>query len=170
MRFAFSRVDANLEHQLAPGFSTFMDIKLDLFSAEYAREKTIFTAEYMNLDVTYNSPVIANFTRPFLSWYFQIQHHYDQDWSFYTRYENFFLDANDKDGQTLNLTTGLPTYAAYSKSFLLGAKYQINQDWMLMMEIQNNNGTASLDADINPNPFATKQHWQILSLMLSYRF
>jgi hypothetical protein len=169
-RFAFSRVDANLEHQMAPGFSTVMDVRLSLISAEYAREKTIFTAEYMELDVNYNSPVLSNITRPFLSWYFQIQHHYNTDWTFYSRYENFFLDANDKNGLELNITTGLPTYKAYTKSLMFGAKYQFNQDWMLMMELQDNNGTANLNPDINPNPFASKQHWQMLSLMLSYRF
>jgi len=170
MRFAYSFVDANFKYLLSPSVNTFTDIKLALLSAEYAVEKTVFTAEYMKLDVLYDSPFSAPIKRPFLSWYIQAQHHYDPSWTFYTRYEQFYLDSNDKDGNTFNQSTGLPSHLVYSKSFMLGAKCHINQSWMLMMEVQSNNGSAGLELKLNSNPFATKQRWQMLSLMLSYRF
>ncbi|WP_196139255.1 hypothetical protein [Aliikangiella sp. G2MR2-5] len=172
-RFAYSWVDADLDYQsgvTTPFQEGIIMLNLSVLSGEFSGESFAITGETMELDVDYQlSPVLTQLV-PIRSWYIQFQEYLTQDWTLYARYENYIPDDNDPEGSILNQVTGLPAHMAYSKTAIVGAKWQLSKDWLLMMEIENIKGTARLDSELNPDPFATKKNWQKVNLMLSWRF
>jgi hypothetical protein len=172
-RFALSSVDVELNY-LAGEFTPFssgkINVDLDVLSVEYSGEFNIFTAEYMQLDTAFQLPPIFTNTQKSQSWYLQGQHKINDTWSAYLRYEEFYPNKNDKNGVLLNQMSGLPKHFAFAKHTLLGLKCTPKLNWILMMEVQNIEGTATIDRTNNPNLLDTQKYWQMFSLMLSYKF
>lgn len=172
-KIAYSRLDVGLDFRQAPS-SPFPNgdiaIDLNLLSAEYNARNWVFSAEYLRMNYKVRFPALFQFSLPIESWYLQSQYYVDPNWSFYSRYENYFPDKNDKNGQRLNAVTGRPAFFGFQKSLLAGVKWQPNKSWMLMLELQNNRGVALLNTNFGLDSSDTEKNWQMLSVMLSYRF
>ncbi len=52
----------------------------------------------------------------------------------------------------------------------MGLRWNITPQFMLRAEYHRVNGTGWLSTLDNPNPYATVQHWDLFSILGSYRF
>jgi hypothetical protein len=172
-KLAYSFLDVDLDFD-SPSSSTLLDgdinVNLDLVSGELNAQNWVFSAEYLRMNYKVTLLPAVQFSLPIQSWYIQGQYYYDENWSIYSRYEQYYPNKNDKDGTLLNLFTGRPAYYGFQKSLIAGVKWRPNKNWMLMLELQQNNGTALLVIDNNLNLSGTERRWLMLSMMLSYRF
>jgi hypothetical protein len=172
LRFAYSKVKSDLQHNSesdSPFDSAQVLIDLDIFSTEYSAEAFSLTAELMLLRIEFNLPPIIDEARFSTSWYMQGQYFIDPDWTLYSRYENYFINKNDKSGILYSQFSGLPNHIAYAKNLLIGTKWHFSPQWMLMLEVQSTLGTAGLSRNEN-DLRETKRNWQMFSAMISYRF
>ncbi len=171
--FALSSVNAELNYRSGintPFSSGKIDMDFDVISIDYAGELFLITSEFMFLDMDFDLQPLFTNTRPSKSWYLQVQYLLNTNWSIYVRNEGFYLDKKDKKGERFSMETGQPNHLVFAKHTSFGLKWLPNYNWMLVMEVQDINGTATLDRQNNPNPFATKKDWRLFSVMLSYRF
>ena len=64
---------------------------------------------------------------------------------------------------------GLPRHRFFAKDLTFGLRWEFAQNWLIAAEYHNIHGTAWLSPIDNPgNNF--DGHWDLLAVMLSYRF
>lgn len=85
------------------------------------------------------------------------------------RYDINYQDINDRQGDNA-IKKGLPNHLAFSRSWVLGLQWNIDEAWMVRTDYYHNHGTSWLSQADNPNKKLTVQDWDIFALQLSYRF
>lgn len=105
-------------------------------------------------------------------WYIQGDYNVRPDLSLLLRYESALADKDDPDGTATSAASGgvIPPFAMYSHNWVSGLRWDITPQWMLRFEYQRNTGTHVLSARENPNPAKLQKHWQLFSVLASYRF
>lgn len=172
--FAVSFVDLGLKYH--PGAQEIFEsgrivIRPLLFSAQYNGEKFSLTGEFLH---QWNS-----FTRfgAFLpdrnpisqSWYVEGGYRFLPSWQMFVRYNEHYLDKNDKTGSQ-NTLVGLPGHLGFAKDWMMSLRWDVTASWMLRAEYHRVNGTAWIPAADNPDRSLTHQYWDLFGLQLSYRF
>jgi len=89
------------------------------------------------------------------------------------RYESFYSDKKDKDGEQLEQNTGglVPAYFGYHRDATLGLSYDISSNLRLRLEYHWFQGAGRLTPVVLPNPIANaNENWQLWAMQLMYWF
>ncbi len=142
-----------------------------IFSIQYNTEALSLTGEYL---IQFNKP--SNFG-PGLSqsltsesWYVQGQYRLSPYLQLMVRYDAFFLDRSDRDGDDLNLIPIRPRHSTFAKDWTAGIRWDITPHWMTAIEYHNVDGTAWLPFKDNQNPLKTERRWSMVLGIISFRF
>jgi len=139
-------------------------------SLEHHWNDWTFTGEYTLSDFD----IVATGAFPALDftnegYYLAVRKQLTPDWSVFYRWEEFYADDDDRNGSRF-AGSPFPTYSAFRKSHVVGARWDISGNWLLMLDYHRINGTALLSDRDNPVPAATVKRWQLLAATLSFRF
>jgi len=105
--------------------------------------------------------------------FIQSRYRINQALTLLARYDRFYADRNDKDGQDLEQKTGglFPSYFNYQHDRTLGLSYDISDKTRLQFEYHYVEGTARLTPRLLPD-FAinNNEHWNLWAIELMYWF
>ncbi len=142
-----------------------------LWSIQYGFDDWLLTAEYMRL---FNSPTIsmvgtsAQQTFDTEGFYLQAEWFAMDDLSLYGRYEEMYLNADDRNSEQFSFDYN-PSHG-FSKGLTFGAKWQLSSNWMLLGEMSINDGTAWLPSYPGIEQEAIRKHWNTYSVAVSFQF
>ncbi|WP_211664924.1 hypothetical protein [Litorilituus lipolyticus] len=106
-------------------------------------------------------------------YYFQTRYKITSDLTFLARYEDFYLNKEDKDGKKLEEESmGLiPAYFGYHKDTTLGLTYDFTSNLSLRLEYHWVHGAGRLTPVVVPNPrINDSEDWQLWAAQLMYWF
>jgi hypothetical protein len=112
------------------------------------------------------------------SYYVQAQYRFTPRWSAFLRYDVFHANVDDRDGRetaaAVEALTGvpIPRHRFFAKDLAFGLRWEFARDWLVAAEYHNVYGTGWLSAVDNPelNRNGGDGHWDLFTLMLSFRF
>ena len=93
----------------------------------------------------------------------------DQNWTVFAGYNVWFNNIYDRRGEGLANVVGIPQHRFYSKTAVVGTKYQ-NDTWVWRAELHHVNGTATLAVTDNSSLPSTKGRYTFVSTSLTYKF
>ena len=161
-----------------------LDDRATVLSLEYNYDKWNFVAERtiarVSAETSLHNPAYAFAeaigTIDFVSsaYYYQVIYRASEQWDFFTRYDCFFINDDDKNGDELVFNPafnfrGLPAHAFFSRSYSIGAGWHPAADWLVRLEWLNAKGTGWLSVNNNEDEMPTK-YWDMVAIQLSYRF
>ena len=177
-RIGISILDSDFSYKQAP--SDFYNngdfgFKFYIFNMLYEGETWEFSGEIFQEDFTIKGFYHPEYNKTNIGqgYYFQTRYRVNTDLRFLARYEYFYADKNDKKGKQLELTTGglIPAYFAYQNDFVLGASYDIANNFKVRIEHHWFDGTARLSPVVQPDPLVNdSRYWQMFALQLMYWF
>ncbi len=187
-RLLFTVID--FDHDFEPDSPDFLPGNIKFFapavSAQVNLEEWSFSAEYLRIsfDRTGIFPALPpdRTARDFLvnntseSYYLQAQYRFAPGWSALARYDALFANADDHDGSATARGFGLPRHRFFAKDLTFGLRWEFAQNWLVAAEYHNIDGTGWLSPIDNPGiniPPArgvSEGHWDLFTLMFSYRF
>ncbi|MBA4143158.1 MAG: hypothetical protein H0X43_09180 [Nitrosospira sp.] len=176
IRLAFSASQLNLNYDpgsgdvLHGGAIRFTPL---IFSAQYNAERWSITSEYARRHFEVNSfgARLPDMDFTGESYYFQGAYRLTPEWEAFARYDVLYTDSADRSGR--KWASHVPTRRAYNrfaKDITVGLRWNITPQFMLRAEYHRVNGTAWLSTLDNPNHMDTVQHWNLFSILGSYRF
>lgn len=143
-----------------------------LASAQLNLEAWSFTGEYGRITTRRQgfAPDIQENTSE--SFYVQAQYRFKSDWSALLRFENFTFDVNDRDGRSNAERTGQPKHNFYTRDLTVGLRWEFQRNWLMATEYHTVWGTALLSPVDNPDLRQRNgpERWDLLTMMISYRF
>ena len=172
-------VDQDFEPSSPQGSPGNAKIFAPLVSAQVNLEDWSFTGEYLRLDsdrsgFTPGGVLLENTSE---SYYLQAQYRFAPRWSALARYDALFANSDDHDGSAMARATGLPRHRFYAKDLTFGLRWEFLDDWLVAAEYHNVDGTAWLSPIDNPginDPARVREvsdgHWDLFTIMFSYRF
>lgn len=143
-----------------------------IVSAQYNWDRWSLTGEYFLEYLHYRDygPMLPDQNRVAQSYYLQGAWRFAADGEAFLRYDTFYADKHDRDGSKMHAATGLPSFMAYAKSWVVGARYDVNPQFMVRAEFHRVHGTGWLSSLENRDPAGLSEHWNMLILMGSWRF
>jgi hypothetical protein len=174
MIYSLSFANATLKYK-PKGVEPFLDGKTKfsqyIASAQYNGEKFSLTGEYLyqDNDFTDFGPLFPDVDSVSESWYLQAGYRIKYNWQIYARYDESYLDNDNKTGKDYDLI-GAPRHIAFSKSAMLGVRWDINSTMMIRAEYHNIDGTSWLTSADNPDRNKTDRYWDLVALQFSIRF
>ncbi len=174
-RLGFTATRLKLHYHPGPGdplqAGTF-ELRPLVFSAQYNAENWSLTGEYARRKTTSSNfgPAFYNGHAAGESYYLQGSYRIAPRWEALLRYDVYYADRNDRQGQRFATATGLPGHVRFAKDWTTGIRYDITPSFMLRAEIHRIDGTGFLAAQDNPNPFELQRRWNLYLLLASYRF
>ncbi len=105
--------------------------------------------------------------------YVQSRYKVTSDMTLLARYEDFYLNKDDKDGKKLEENSGglIPAYFAFHKDITLGLNYDFTSNFSLRLEYHWVKGTGRLTPVVVPNPqINDSEYWQMWAAQLMYWF
>ena len=106
-------------------------------------------------------------------YYIQSRYKLTSDVTLLARYEDFYLNKEDKDGEKLEEETGglVPAYFGYHKDTTLGLSYDLSSNLRLRLEYHWFEGAGRLTPVVLPNPITnSNEKWQLWAMQLMYWF
>jgi len=104
-------------------------------------------------------------------YYIQSRYKLTSEVTLLARYEDFYLNKEDKDGEMLEKTTGIPYYFAFHKDTTIGLNYDFFSNLSLRLEYHWVRGTGRLTPVVVPNPRVNdSEYWQMWAVQLMYWF
>ena len=174
-RLAFSYSDIDMDYK--PGAGDFVgagDLSFELlvFSAQQSFGQFTVTAEYLRQHNTFENlgPFYPDVKPTSESYYLQSDYRFNNQLQGIIRYDASYLNKDDRKGEQYGASTGSPNYLAYSKDYMAGMRWTPNNSWMVQAEYHRIDGASSLSFADNSDQMSLKQHWNLLTLQLSYRF
>ncbi len=144
-----------------------------VFSAQYNAERWSFTSEYALRHLEYKDfgPALPNMNFWGESYYFQGAYRFTPEWEGIVRYDVLYADGNDPDGtKWAAARPGRQAYSRFAKDITVGLRWNITPEFMLRAEYHRVNGTGWLSTLDNPVSNNLAQHWDLFSILGSYRF
>lgn len=161
-----------------------LEIDYTILSTQFNGEKWQFTAEgaiqksnFIGLGSLYNDADV----KP-LSFTLEAKYRFTSKWQAFIRSETFYLDKEDKYGHLANEKLQLlnntsfggqlpipPSYNRYSQAWIVGGRWDINNNLMAAADYHIIKGGAILsgaDNDMN----TTTKYWDMFAISVSYRF
>ncbi|UJP00803.1 MAG: hypothetical protein LZF64_03190, partial [Nitrosomonas sp.] len=89
------------------------------------------------------------------------------------RYDVLYADRSDRDGShwaSQNSARQGLEHTRFAKDITVGLRWNVTPEFMLRAEYHHVNGTGWLSRLDNPAPRDTEQHWDLYSILASYRF
>ncbi|NOQ93392.1 MAG: hypothetical protein GQ547_02020 [Methylophaga sp.] len=160
-----------------------LEIDYSVLSAQFNGEKWQFTSELAIQKASYigiGGLFSDADTKP-LGFMVEANYKWSPRWQTYIRNELFYLDREDKSGsefnkqlQALSDSLGgalpvLPAHTRYSRSWIIGTRWDFNKNLMVRADYHFNKGTAYISAAEN-DMTSVKENWDMFALSLSYRF
>jgi len=163
-----------------------IEVDYTVLSIQYNGKKWQLTAEAALEKVEFVE-ISDNFSeqsgRPF-GYFIQANYLFTPRWQGFIRYEEWQRDRDDWDADEaaqrslessqLLSSFGInqpafPAHTNYSKSWVIGGRWDIKPNLMLRAEYHLTDGTSSLPVREN-NIALSEKHWNMLAISLSYRF
>ncbi|GAB2196634.1 hypothetical protein [Sessilibacter sp. MAH4] len=141
-----------------------------ILSAQYQSEKITYAAEYIRRKSYlkgFGSAVNNEVTGS--SYYLQVQYRLNNQFSFFTRFDNLIRDDKDIKGEKFAEVTGFEATTRFSKDFAVGARWDINNTWLVSAEYHNIEGAGWLSLLENPDHDVQK-FWNLYLMSVSARF
>lgn len=98
------------------------------------------------------------------AFYLQVERYLDSDLSLLARYGEADTGRIEPPGSLF------PQYSNFSRILTLGVRWDVTPRLMLRAEYANHNGTLVLSNIDNPVPASLSRHWNMFSVLASYRF
>lgn len=146
-----------------------------VFSAQYNAERWSLTSEYAIRYLEYKNFGLAPLTLDFAgeSYYFQGVYRFTPEWEGIIRYDALFTDGDDSSGKRWAASPagrGRAAHSRFAKDITVGLRWNITPQFMLRAEYHRVNGTGWLSTLDNPNLQGAVQHWDLFTVLGSYRF
>jgi hypothetical protein len=176
-RFRFSVSGAQLNIGYAPATSDRLhagSIRFEplIFSAQYNAERWSLTSEYALRHFEYKNFGVAPLNLNFVgeSYYFQGVYRFTPEWEAIVRYDVLYTNRDDRSGEKWAAAARRPAFNRFAKDITVGLRWNITPEFMLRAEYHRVNGTAWLSTLDNPVSGDLAQHWDLFSILGSYRF
>ena len=178
-RFGFSLLDSDFSYQKNEMFDFASDAD---FSFQFYTLNAIYEGEYWEFsgEIYQQRFVTDGFYDPNFykdstgqGYYGQIRYKLTSDLTVLARYENFYLDKEDKDGYKLEQSTGgaIPYYFGFHKDITIGINYDITSDFSARIEYHWVNGAGRLTPVVMPNTLINdSEDWRMWAVQLMYWF
>tara|TARA_R110002050_G_scaffold1244_1_gene8471 strand:- start:11676 stop:12926 length:1251 start_codon:yes stop_codon:yes gene_type:complete len=161
-----------------------LEIDYTILSTQFNGEKWQFTAEgavqksnFIGLGGAFSDADV----KP-LGFTVEAKYRFTSKWQAFVRSETFYLDKDDKYGHSSNqklqrLSDTLyggqlpiqPSYNRYSQAWVMGGRWDINNNLMAAADYHIIKGGAILSGADN-DIYATAKYWDMFAISLSYRF
>lgn len=144
---------------------------LAIVSAQYSYQDWIMTAEYLNLETDFHAEILGQPSSDSVTtegYYLQLEWLATARTSWFTRYEELYLDKNDRSGEI----TARPNnrYRGFGKGWTLGGQWRFATDWSVMGQASFNEGTAWLPNYNGREDEDLDKYWNYYVLSLNYQF
>jgi hypothetical protein len=106
-------------------------------------------------------------------YYVQSRYKFNSDLTFLVRFEDFYIDKDDKDGKKLEENTGgvVPYYFGFHKDITVGLSYDISSNLRVRMEYHWVKGAGRLTPVVVPNRHInSSEDWQMWAAQIMYWF
>jgi hypothetical protein len=172
IRFATSASQLNMSYSPGGGSIHFVPV---IFSAQYNAERWSLTSEYAIRNLQYkNFGVMPDMDISGESYYFQGVYRITPEWEAIARYDVLYTDSNDRKGRKWAASgavgDGRQAHNRFAKDITVGLRWNITPEFMLRAEYHRVNGTGWLSTLDNPDPSNMSQHWDLFSILGSFRF
>jgi hypothetical protein len=174
-KLALSGLQANLSYDPRPPGD--LEAGTDLFeqlvvSAQYNAEHWSLTGEYARRFTEDQGfgPAFPDTSFPGEAYYLQGIYRPTPSWELLLRYDVFYANSDDRDGEEFEALTGIPGHNTFAEDWTVGSRYFITPDWMVAVEFHHVNGTGWLPSQDNPDPSRLEKDWNLFALQASYRF
>jgi len=178
-RFGLAFLDTSFEYVAAEEGDIFLDATLKLqhstVNALYEGEKWEFAVEAFQGRINLKGFYLDSYhqEKPGQGYYAQFRYKIENSLTLLARYEKYYADKEDKNGQNLQQTTGglVPSYFGYQHDITLGFSYDIAEAFRLQFEYHNFEGVARLTPVAAPNvALNNSKHWNLWAIQLMYWF
>lgn len=142
-----------------------------VFSGQFRYMNFEFTTEYMTGERLINGLIFPSMADELvdngIGYYFDFRAYLPHEVELFVRLDKHIDDADSKDFEVI---TGLPAYFSYTDDWTLGARWFLNNDWLLAAEYHWVEGASWVTPILVPDPSTQSKHWSMFALQLSYRF
>lgn len=177
-RIGVAMTDADFDYKAGDN-DAFVNGQLNLkrfyLNAEYYGEKLSLSAELLQENLEQVDLIFSGFNRDATGQggFIQAEYQVSKLAQILIRYERYYADKNDKNGQKLEaISLGtIPHYFGYQHDATIGLEYDLSPSLRLQLEHHWIDGTARITPLIFPDAIANpKAHWQLSAVQLMYWF
>jgi len=180
-RFGLSLLDAAFTYDSAGvgGGDVFFDADFTFqfytLNALYEGEKWEFSGELYQQRFTIDGFYWPDFKLDNIGqgYYVQSRYKFTEKMTFLARYEDFYINKDDKDGKKLEQSTGgiIPYYFGFHKDATLGINYDITSNFSARLEYHWVKGAGRLTPVVVPNTHINdSESWEMWAVQLMYWF
>lgn len=178
-RFGIALLDSDFEYYAAEQGDLFKDACITLqrviANALFEGEKWEFSAELFQERFVFDGFYYDQFhqDKKGQGYYAQSRYKMNDDLTLLLRYERFYADKDDRNGQELENVTGgyIKHYFAYQHDITLGFSYDIVDNFRLQVEYHSVQGTARLTPVVFPNTeINNSEYWHLWAMQFMYWF
>ncbi|EXI88414.1 MAG: hypothetical protein AW11_02034 [Candidatus Accumulibacter regalis] len=143
-----------------------------IFSAQYNAENWSLTGEYASRRISVKDfgPFFYNGDALGESYYLQATYRLAPKWEALLRYDVYYADKGDRNGEDFAAATRMPGFTRYAKDWTAGVRFDVTPQFMLRAEVHQVDGTGFLAVQDNPNPQDLHRYWDSFMLLGSFRF
>lgn len=141
-------------------------------SAEFNTENWSFALEYNPLNFKFE---LSDFELKTLGYYGQAQYRINSEWSILARYDVYYLNKDDKDGDFLR-ASGIPVEINDAKDTTLGITWAPIYNWLVRAEWHSIQGLGWVTARDNPNLLTAdpdsnvEKNWNLVAVQIAFRY
>ncbi len=144
---------------------------ITIVSAQYSWNDWIFTGEYLHLGSDFNAEIVGQPSTDSVTtegWYLQAEWLATASTSWFTRYEELYLDNDDRSGRE----TARPNnrYRGFGRGWTLGGQWRFAPGWSVIGQASFNEGTAWLPNYEGREDEELQKYWNYYVLSLNYQF
>ena len=151
--------------------STELDSLVGVLYAQYAYQDWVFSVEYLNIYTDLTIGIVGDLVTEQTTseaFYLQSEWFFRENMSALVRYEELYLDADDRDGS--DKPRAADSYYAYGKGLTFGLSWDFQESWRLVGQVGINEGTVWLPVSLQDEQAVLKRDWNTYMLQLSYQF
>ncbi|MCM8594157.1 hypothetical protein [Accumulibacter sp.] len=143
-----------------------------ILSAQYNAEDWSLTSEYAWRPTTVKNfgPFFYNGKANGESYYIQGTYRLASQWEALLRYDAYYADRNDRDGEDFAAATRRPAFSRFARDWTFGLRFDVTPQFMLRAEVHRIDGTGFLPAQDNPNIQDLRRNWDNFMFQASFRF
>lgn len=144
---------------------------LAILSAQYSLESWIITTEYLHLDNDSEARIAgieSSGSSRSEGYYAQVEWLATEQTSWFTRYEELYLNTDDRSGRNARLDYN--PHRGYGRGWTLGGKWLFAHNWSLLGQASFNEGTAWLPTFEGIENSQIEKYWKYYVLSLNYQF
>lgn len=148
-----------------------IDALFAILSAQYSLDDWVITAEYLNIDSDFDGQIAGqdfsdNATTE--GYYLQLEWLATNRISILTRYEELYLDKDDRSGS--RSAVDYNRYRGFGKGWTLGGRWAVTENWSLTGQASFNEGTAWLPTFEGIENEDIEKYWNYYVLSVNFQF